>query len=158
MKPARRYTVSGANGILKWCVDALARASRFEPKKPSDFHFRWVNGRLVGEASRPLVAPQSTTFTNTYVGRSNWGNDAMFYGNVYVGAHAHPSLLQRLQFCFFVRFHGLITPPRSYFFSALNAALTPDQVNAKSSQLLAALGRPPVASLGDNVRFVRVKR
>jgi len=98
------YTVAGANGILKW----------------------WVNGRLVGEASRPLVAPQSTTFTNTYLGRSNWGNDAMFSGNI-------------------------------YFFSAINAALTPDQVDAKSAQLLAALGRPPVPSLGDNVRFVRVK-
>ena len=44
-----------------------------------------------------------------------------------------------------------------YFFSALNGALTPQQVDVKSSELLAILGRPPIASLGNNVRFVRVK-
>ena len=44
-----------------------------------------------------------------------------------------------------------------YFFSAMNGALTPDQAAAKSNELLEILGRPPVASLGNNVRFVRVK-
>ncbi len=85
-----------------------------------------MNGRLVGELSRPLVSPPTFRLQNTYLGRSNWGHDAFFNGNM-------------------------------YFFSALNGALTPQQVDVKSSDLLAMLGRPPIASLGNNVRFVRVK-
>ena len=96
--------MSGSNGILRW----------------------WVNGRLVGELSRPLVAPQTVRFANTYVGRSNWGNDALLNGNV-------------------------------YFFSAHNGAFTPEQAVSKSNQLLQTLGSAPVATLGNNVRFVRVK-
>ena len=76
---------------------------------------------------RPLVSPPTFTLENTFLGRSNWG--------------AHDAAL-----------NGNI-----YFFSALNGALTPQQVDAKSSQLLAILGRPPIASLGSNVRFVRIK-
>lgn len=99
-----RYTVSGANGILKW----------------------WVNGRIAGEATSTLISTPLVRFTNTFVGRSNWGHDATLNGNV-------------------------------YFFSAMNGALIPDQAVAKSNELLEILGRPPVASLGNNVRFVRVK-
>jgi len=98
------YTVSGSNGILKW----------------------WINGRLVGEATRPLVSPPANRFENTYLGRSNWNHDALLTGNI-------------------------------YFFSVLDGALTPQQVSVKSSDLLAALGRPPVATLGNGVRFVRVR-
>jgi hypothetical protein len=96
--------VSGSNGITRW----------------------WVNGRLVGELSRPLVSPQTVRFANTYIGRSNWGHDQLLTGNV-------------------------------YFFSALNGALTPQQAVDKSAELLQMLGRPPIASLGNGVRFVRVK-
>lgn len=98
------YSVSGSNGITRW----------------------WVNGRLVGELSRPLVSPQTVRFANTYIGRSNWGHDQLLTGNV-------------------------------YFFSALNGALTPQQAVDKSAELLQMLGRPPIASLGNGVRFVRVK-
>jgi hypothetical protein len=70
--------------------------------------------------------PITYTLENTYLGRSNWGGDAFFNGNM-------------------------------YFFSVLNGALTPEHVNVKSSEMLTSLGRPPVASLGSNVRFVRVR-
>ncbi len=96
--------MSGAHGILKW----------------------WVNGRIAGEATSAVISPPNVRFTNTFVGRSNWGHDAYLNGNV-------------------------------YFFSAMNGASTPDQAVAKSNDLLETLGRPPVTSLGNNVRFVRVR-
>jgi hypothetical protein len=95
--------VSGSNGVLRW----------------------WVNGRLVGQLSRPLPTHPVEYFGRAYVGRSNWKGDDFLNGNV-------------------------------YYFSALNAALSPQQVNDISNELLESIGRPPVESLGNNVRFVRI--
>ncbi len=72
--------MAGSNGIVRW----------------------WVNGRIAGEITRPLVSPPTVRFTNTYVGRSNWGNDPLLTGNVY----------------FFAALNGAFTPEQAVAKSA----------------------------------------